>query len=345
MNIWLELLTAVLMLAGNAYFVGAEFSLISVRRSSIELLALKGSLAAKTTLKAMEQVALMIAGAQLGVTVCSLVFGAIGEPLMERLLEQPLHGIGLSGALITTISLMLTIVLMVYLHVVIGEMIPKNLALSAPAKVALILIPPLVFFVKLFKPIIISINAVASGVLRLAGFKPKQEFDNSFNRDEVAGIIKESLREGLLSTSEEQLLSGSLYLDDTRIDSVIIPMHKVVSTSNNPTPTEIERLTSITGFSRFPIMGKNNQLKGYIHLKDVLRLLDDKSNEPVPKRLFRDLISVKTDLTLREAMAVMQKSGSHLAKAVDSEGAVVGVIALEDVIEKLIGEIIDDTWK
>lgn len=341
----LDILTALIMLIGNAYFVGAEFSLISVRRSSIESLAARGSLAAKNTLKAMDQVALMIAGAQLGVTVCSLVFGAIGEPLMEKLIEQPLHNIGLSGAFVTSTSILLTITLMVYLHVVIGEMIPKNLALAVPAKTALVLIPPLLLFVKILKPLIVGINKIASGILRLSGNNPKQEIANSFNRDEVAGIIKESLREGLLSTSEEQLLSGSLYLDNTKIDSIIIPFDKIIFTSGRPTPLEVENLASKTGFSRFPIIDANKKIKGYIHLKDIIRLLDDDANKLIDKKLFRPLISIKNNLSLKEAMSVMQKSGSHLAKVIDSDNKIIGIIALEDVIEKLIGEIVDDTWK
>ncbi|MFZ2125705.1 MAG: hemolysin family protein [Candidatus Saccharimonadales bacterium] len=345
MNIWMTLIVALLMLAGNAFFVGAEFSLISVRRSSIEMLALKGSLTAKITLKAMERVAIMIAGAQLGVTVCSLVFGAIGEPLVEQLLEQPFHSLGLPSDLITPLSLLFTVTIMVYLHVVIGEMIPKNLSLTAPAKTALYLIPPLVLFVKIFKPAIIVIDAISRGVLHLIGVHPKQEITSSFNRDEVAGIVKESLREGLLSTKEEQLLSGSLCLDNTTIDSVIIPLGKVVFASNKPTPSEIESLTSSTGFSRFPLLGKSGQPKGYVHLKDILRLSESDYNRPLPSKLFRPLVNIKAGVTLRDAMLIMQKSGSHLAKVVDKNGLYIGVIALEDVIEKLIGEIRDDTWK
>ncbi len=148
MSIEWALITAVAMLIGNAFFVGAEFGLVSARRSSIELEALKGPHAATITLKAMEQVSHMLAGAQLGITLCSLVFGAVGEPLVAHILEQPLHSIGVSEVFIRPISVVIALTLMVYLHVVIGEMVPKNLALAAPAKVALLLTPPLVFIVK-----------------------------------------------------------------------------------------------------------------------------------------------------------------------------------------------------
>jgi len=345
MSIWASLITALVALAGNAFFVGAEFGLISARRSSIELEALKGSLTAKITLKAMEQVSLMLAGVQLGVTVCSLVFGAISEPLMDNLLQQPFHNLGVSEIFIGPVALVATLAIMTYVHVVIGEMVPKNLALVAPAKVALVLIPPLVFVVKIFKPIIIAINNIAMSVIKLFGLQPKHEISSSFGRDDVAGFIKESLHEGLLSSKEGQLLSGSLHFDEATISSVIIPLNKVVFVSNHPTPAEIENLTSKTGFSRFPILKDNGQLKGYIHLKDILRIASGDYNRPLSKQLFRPLVSVKATSTLRQALTIMQHAGSHLAKVVGEDQMAVGIITFEDVLEELVGEIIDDTVK
>jgi len=345
MNIWVAIATALFMLAGNAFFVGAEFGLISARRSRIELEATKGSLAAKIALGAMEQVSLMLAGAQLGVTICSLIFGAVSEPLVARVLELSFHNLGLSEVLIISVSLLVTMTLMAYLHIVIGEMVPKNLALTAPAKVALFLIPPLVIVVSVFRPVIIALNAVTAAILKSIGFQPKHEIASSFSRDEVAGFIKESVREGLLSSKEEQLLSGTLNFDDAIIDKVIIPLNKIVSTSCNPTPSEIEKLSSETGFSRFPILGKYNQIRGYVHLKDVLRIPNEEYNKPLPVNLFRPLSSVKSTSTLKNALAVMQQSGAHLAKVSNHEGKVIGMVALEDVLEELVGEIRDDTRK
>ena len=345
MNIWLSLTIAILTLAGNAFFVGAEFGLISARRSKIELEAAKGSLAAKITMGAMEQVSLMLAGAQLGVTICSLIFGAISEPLFAHVLGQLFQIFGFSEILVGPIALLLTLIIMTSLHVVIGEMVPKNLALTAPAKVALFLIPPLVVFVNLFKPIIIAFNSITISILKFLGFKPKQEIASSFNRDEVAGFVKESLKEGLLSSKEGQLLSSSLNFDDATINSVIIPLDKVVFTSAQPTPAEIEKLTIKTGFSRFPVIGKYNQIRGYVHLKDILRIPYDEYDKPLLAYLIRPLGSVKSAATLKEALAVMQRSGAHLAKVIDKDNLVIGVVALEDVLEELVGEIRDDTRK
>lgn len=345
MSVEIALLIAFITLLGNAFFVGAEFGLVSARRSSIELEALNGSRPAKITLGAMEHVSLMLAGAQLGVTLCSLVFGAVSEPMVAHLLEGSLENLGISGFWIETISIIIALHIMVYLHVVIGEMVPKNLALAAPSKVALLLTPLLVFFVKINKPIILALNSMANGSLRFAGFHPSNEMVSSFSRDEVAGFVKESHKEGLLSLEEEQLLTGALQFDADKVRSVLIPLSEVKSATGKPTPADIENLSAKTGFSRFPVIDSKGQYKGYIHLKDILQIEESEHYEPLPAKLIRPLATVKTTSLLRDALTIMQHSGAHLAKVADSTEEQVGIIALEDVLEMLVGEILDDTQK
>lgn len=345
MSFELGLLLAFATLIGNAFFVGAEFALVSARRSNIELKALDGSRAAKVTLVAMEQVSLMLAGAQLGVTLCSLIFGAVGEPLVAHALEAPLHSLHVPEFWLHPVSFAIALSLMVYLHVVIGEMVPKNLSLAKPTRAALLLVPPLLFAVQATKPVIVGLNAIANGCLRLVGVKPRQEIASSFSRDEVAGFVKESHREGLLSEEEEHLLSGTLDFDERSVKSVILPLEKVITTSSNPTPEEIEKLTAKTGFSRFPIPGKQQTLNGYVHIKDVLQIPDSQYTTPLHKRSIRPLVSVKSTQSLRDALAVMQASGAHIAQVANSRNKLMGIIMLEDVLEELVGAIRDDTQK
>ncbi|MBC7581390.1 HlyC/CorC family transporter [Aeromicrobium sp.] len=333
------------MLIGNAFFVGAEFGLVSARRSNIELKALNGSRAAKATLKAMEQVSLMLAGAQLGVTLCSLIFGAVGEPLIAHLLEKPFQALGLTDLWLETVSLVLALGLMVYAHVVIGEMVPKNLALSEPTRAALILVPPLFLLVKALSPVIVSLNAVANGSLRLLGIRPRQEIASSFSRDEVAGFVKESHLGGLLSEEEEHLLSGTLDFEGRTVKSVILPFDKAVITSTKPTAEEVERFATTTGYSRFPVAGKKGSLRGYVHLKDLLQIADDQIQQALPGRFIRPLATVKASTSLRSALAVMQQSGAHIAQVTNGNGKLLGVVMLEDVLEELVGSIRDDTRK
>ena len=345
MSLESSFLTAIAMLLGNAFFVGAEFGLVSARRSSIELRALSGSRAAKITLDAMEHVSLMLAGAQLGVTLCSLILGAVGEPLFAGLIAGPFHAVGVPEAFIHPVSLTLSLVVMVYLHVVIGEMVPKNLALASPDRTALLLIPPLAFMVRLTRPGLLALNAIASGALRLIGIKPQREIASTFTRDEVAGFVKESRREGLLSEDEGQLLAGALRFDERTVQAVLVPTDKLVTVAAGTTPAEVEQLAAATGYSRFPIRDQAGNLTGYIHLKDILGIPENKHDEPIPPHAIRPLTQVKERASLRTALTSMQRSNSHLAQVVGRGGAVLGMLALEDVLEELVGEIRDDSQK
>lgn len=343
MSVELSLLLAVGTLLGNAFFVGAEFALVSARRTSVELKALSGSRLAKITLVGMEQVSLMLAGAQLGVTLCSLIFGAVGEPLVAHALEGPFHQLGMPDMLLEPISFIIALTFMVYLHVVIGEMVPKNLSLAASTRAALLLVPPLYFGVRLTKPIIVALNAVANGCVRLLGITPRREIRSSFDRDEVAGFVKESHREGLLSKDEEQLLSGTLDLEERTIARIILPLESVVITSQKPTPSEIDKLCQKTGYSRFPVPDEKGKLRGYIHLKDMLRVTDSQHTKPLADKLIRPLASVKQSTSLRNTLAMMQKTGSHIAQVSGAKGAILGIVMLEDVLEELVGPIQDDS--
>lgn len=337
------LLVALAVLLGNAFFVGAEFALVSVRRSSMELKALKGSKLAKITLGAMEDVSLMLAGAQLGITLCSLIFGAVGEPIIAHALEGPFHELGMPDNLLHPVSFVIALILMVSLHVIIGEMVPKNISLAKSMSAALILVPPLYYTVKILSPVIVTLNALANLIIRLFGIKPRAEVRSSFNRDEVAGFVKESHREGLLSKEEERLLSGALDLEDRTINHIILPIQKTILTSPSPTASEIEKLCAETGFSRFPVPDDGDGLAGYVHLKDLLRLPDSPAGTKIPRRLIRPLSQVRTHSSLRDTLAMMQKSRAHIAQVLDKDKNTVGIIMLEDVLEELVGPIRDET--
>ena len=345
MSVEMGLFITIMMLLGNAFFVGAEFALVSARRSNIELAALAGSRTAKVTLHAMERVSLMLAGAQLGVTVCSLVLGAAGEPLIAHLLEEPLYALGVSAAWNHPIAFAVALTVMVYLHVVIGEMIPKNISLATSTKAALILVPPLHLFVKMTRPVVVTLNALANATVRAMGIHPSDEIRSSFSRDEVAGFVKESHREGLLSREEESLLSNTLDLEDHSVKRVIIPLNQLIVTSAHPTPAEIENLCATTGFSRFLVPGKKGSLRGYLHIKDVLQFADEKAHEPLAPSHIRPLGMIRPGTSLRSALLSMQQSGSHVAQVVNTHGIVTGAAMLEDVLEELIGTIRDETRK
>jgi len=333
---------AVFFLLGNAFFVGAEFGLIAARRSAVELRAKAGSRSASITLGAMDRLSLMLAGAQLGITLFSLGLGAVGEPLIAHLLEPVLHNLGVADYLLHPISFAIALSIMVYLHVVIGEMVPKNLALAGPDRTALILTPVLVVVVQLFHPVINALNWIANHMLRMFGIEPKGEVASTFTADEVAGFVEESRREGLISEDEGDLLSGALKFDEHKVRAVLQPLDKAITVTTKTTPKQIEALVAQTGYSRFPVKSTRGKLLGYVHLKDVLAAPASDRTKPLAKKDIRPLGAIKAALTLRAALSEMQKSGYHIAQVVDGRGRLQGIVTLEDILEELVGEIRDE---
>jgi CBS domain containing-hemolysin-like protein len=329
------------LLIANAFFVGAEFALISARRSSIEPLADEGNWAARVTLGAMERVTLMLAGAQLGITICSLGLGYLGEPAIAHTLEGPFGDLGIPESLVHPVAFAIALSIVAFLHVVLGEMVPKNIALARPDRAALTLGPPMSFVVRALHPAIAGMNWVANATLRAGGVDPKSEVASAFTRDEVAGLVEESRREGLIDRHEGRLLVGALKFEERDARSVLLPIDRLVTVPPDVTPARLEQIAAGSGYSRFPV-GRDGHLVGYIHLKDVLEFEDVHRNRPIATSWIRPLVPVAAGDRLRAVLATMQRSGSHLARVVGPAGDLLGVVALEDVLEELVGEVRDE---
>jgi CBS domain containing-hemolysin-like protein len=338
----LAIALSLVLLGLNAFFVGAEFALISARRSVIEPHAEEGSRRARITLAAMEHVSLMMACAQLGITVCSLGLGYLGEPAIAHLLEGPFEAIGIPESLLHPLSLIIALSIVGYLHVVIGEMVPKNIALARPDRAAMALGPILSLISKAINPIVIALNWIANLMLRLVGVDPRDEVTSAFTRDEVAGLVEESRREGLIDPSERRLLVGALTFEERDVRSVLLPMDRLETVPGDVTPAEVEEMASRTGFSRFPVR-EDGDLRGYLHLKDALEFKDAHRNRPIAPAWIRPLAALKETDRLRAALATMQRAEAHMARVTDANGKLLGIVALEDVLEELVGEIRDET--
>jgi CBS domain containing-hemolysin-like protein len=341
MSTGLAIAISAVLLVLNAFFVGAEFALISARRSAIED---RQGRAAKITLGAMEHVSLMMAGAQLGITVCSLGLGYLGEPAIAHFLEGPFEDIGVPASLVHPIAFAIALGLIGYLHVVLGEMVPKNLALAGPDRAALVLAPPLVMIVRALRPAIALLNWFANVTLRSVGVQPRDEVTSAFTRDEVAGFVGESRREGMLDLQEERLLIGALEFEERDARSVLLALDQLETVAPDVTPSEVEALSARTGFSRFPVC-RDGELIGYLHLKDALEIEDRHRNRPIAPSWIRPLAVVDATDRLRTVLAEMQRSSAHLALVQDTDGTVLGVAALEDVLEELVGEIRDESQR
>lgn len=347
MNDWAGLAWLVVLLAANAFFVGAEFAVISARRSQIEPLAEKGSRAAKTALYAMEHATLMLATSQLGITICSLLILNVSEPAIHHLLAEPLGLTGLPEALVDTIGFVVALLIVSYLHVVFGEMVPKNLAFSVPDRAVLMLATPLVWVSKLFHPIIVTLNWIANHIVRLAKVEPKDEAASTFTLEEVATIVNQSRIEGVLDDAAGTVAAVMEFTDKKAAD-IAVPMSDLVTLPQHTTPVEIERAVAKHGFSRYVIIDDEGLPVGYVHLKDVLRAAEDPElaadvARPIPSKRIHHMVPVLETTDLEDALAVMRRAGRHLAQVRDAEGTTTAVLFLEDVIEELVGEVQDAT--
>ena len=335
------LLIALGLLAANAFFVGAEFALISARRTQIEPRAAEGSRMARTTLRAIENVSLVMAGAQFGITVASLGLGAIAEPALAHLLEPLFHAAHLPGSLLHPVSFVVALGIVVYLHVVLGEMVPKNIAIAGPERAALVLGPPMMVVVTVLKPLVVLLNAISNGVLRLMRVEPKEEVTSAFTREEVAALVDESRGEGLLPDEEYDRLAGALGFTERTVTSVLMAPGDLTTVRRGATVAEVEAVCAATGYSRFPVATESGDLVGYLHIKDVLEKEQARRQRTVDDKWVRPFATVRPGDVLHDALETLQRRGAHMGRVVADDGAVLGLVTLEDVLEELVGEIRD----
>jgi CBS domain containing-hemolysin-like protein len=333
----LQLLFALLLVLANGFFVGAEFALVSVRRSQIEPL---GTVRARQVLYGLERLPQMMAAAQFGITVCSLTLGAVAEPTVAGLLEPVFQAIHLPHSLIHPLGYVIALAVIVFLHLVIGEMLPKNLAMAAPEKTALWLSPGLVAFARLCKPVTVALGACARVVLRLFRVEPKDEVEAVFTSEQLNRLVEDSGQAGLLDPEEQERLEDALELGSRPVTDVLLHRDTLVTVYPSVTPAQVVALTARTGYSRFPVVAENGAFMGrYLHVKDVLDLED--SDRAVPQRIWRPMTTLGSELPLDDALTAMRRAATHLAQVAEASGRIVGLVTLEDVLELLVGEVRD----
>ncbi|MFD3744312.1 hemolysin family protein [Nocardia sp. NPDC058633] len=341
----------VLLLAGNAFFVGAEFALISARRDRLEALVAQGKKKAQTVIEAGENLSMMLAAAQLGITICSILLGRVGEPAIAHLIERPFELLGLPDQLLHPVGFTLALTVVVILHILLGEMVPKNIALAGPERSALLLVPIHLMWLRIARPLIAVYNLAANMTLRMFRIEPKDELDATVSTVELAEMIGESRSEGLLDEEEHRRLTQALGTSEQVVGDVMVPLAQARSVpliGNGTTLGEVETAVSETGFSRYPVAASDGSLVGYLHIKDVLDEVADDNAGPdtvIPRTDIRPLPTVSIGTPLYEALARLRRTSSHLGRVVDSRGNTVGVVALEDLIEEFVGTVRDGTHR
>ncbi len=331
-----QILIGLATLVVNAFFVGAEFALISVRRSQVEPYAEAGDRRAKSVLWGLQHVSALLAAAQLGITLCTLVLGVVAEPAIAHLLEPAFHALGVPSGAGHVVSFVIALALATYLHMLLGEMVPKNVALAEPVRSALLLGPPLVALSRALRPVIFTVNAFANGLLKLLRVEAKDEVSATFTDTELAEIVKDASQAGLIDDRAQERLHDALELGSRPVRDVVLPLERVVYARLGVTPEQLEKLSAESGFSRFPVVDEGRRIIGYLHVKDAL----DASPRAEPFRLrdMRPIARVRESTPLDDVLTAMRGSRTHLAAVLGTDGRLAGLVTMEDVLRQLFGQ-------
>jgi len=331
-----DLILTVVLLLGNALFVGGEFALIASRHTALEPLAAT-SRRARWALTAMNDIPLMIAGAQLGITICSLGLGAIAEPALAHLIEIPFAAMGLPDKALHPTAFLLALGLIVFLHTVLGEMVPKNITLAGPEKSVLWLGPPMLGFCIVTKPVLAAMRWLARAVLRLWNIEAADAVKTVFTAEELAGLVSQARTEGLLDQREHARITGALALNRRTAADALSPWPEVTTVAEDVSPASLEVLATRTGRSRFPVVNRETRrVLGFVHVKDVLGYEGAARRAPIPTEAVRPLAVVPPEHTLAELLLAMRRERRHMVLVSDGRSPI-GVVTLDDVLTAVVG--------
>lgn len=338
------LVVAVLLLVANGLFVAAEFALIAARKTRIEQLAAQDYAPARAALKSARELSFMLAGAQLGITMASLGLGFVAEPAVAELIESGLEGIvDLPSGVLHSSALVIALGIIVFLHMVVGEMAPKNIAIAEPERTALWVAIPFRLYANLFRPIVYLLNAIANAGVRLLRVEPADEVVTSHSAEEIGTMIAESAREGLLGAVEQRLLTGAVGFGERDAASVMVPRTALVALPSSIRPAEIEGHVVASGHSRFPIYSESlDNILGFFHAKDLLRIPAEQRDQRLSPRYIRRMLVVPESRKLQPLLFDMRRERNHFALVIDEHGGTAGIVTLEDLLEELVGEIRDE---
>lgn len=337
---------AVLLLAANGFFVAVEFALVGGRRSKLQALAEQGNRRATHALEAVGDLTVQLAGAQLGITMASLALGYVAEPALVEGLQSLMGPIDLPDGVEHSIAFVVGLGIVVFLHLVVGEMVPKGIALADPERTMLLLVGIDRAYLKVFGPLIRLLNVSAAFVTKqLFRVEPRDELAEARTAEEFAVMLAESHEEGVIADFAHDLLTGVLDFGGLDAGSVMVPRDAVAWVPSTTSVEDIERLVVDTGHSRVLITDGEelDTVRGFVHNKDLLTIPDEARAERLPPRLVRRLLKVGTGWLLEDVLLRMRQARVHVAVVLDEHGAVAGILTLEDLLEELVGDILDET--
>ena len=338
----LLLLVAILLSFACGAFVAAEFSLTTVERGELERAVQRGERGAAGALKAVRNLTFQLSGAQLGITVTNLVVGMLAEPSIAKMLAGPFRAMGLSGGAAQSAALVLGTALSTVFLMVVGELVPKNWAISSPLAVAKRVGTPQRWFSAAFRPFIAQLNNTANHVVRRLGLEPAEELASARGPQELAALARHSAKQGALEPDTAELFVRTLNLADLTAENVMTPRVQVIALEEQATCEDVANATRATGLSRFPVFrGNLDTVVGTVHIKDVLAVPAEHRRHRRISHLMREPLLVPESLTVDRLLDRL--SGRRtMAVVIDEYGGTAGVATLEDIVEEVVGEVRDE---
>jgi CBS domain containing-hemolysin-like protein len=327
------LLITVLLLVGNGFFVAAEFALVGANRPQLERAAARGSRPAAAALAGTRELSLMLAGAQFGITMCSLGLAIVTEPAFEHVLEPPLHALGVPEAGSQAIALAVALGVVTFLHMVIGEMAPKSWAIAYPERSALILALPFRAFAKISRPLLAALNNITNALLRLIGITPKDELDDHTDPQRLGHLLGESRRLGLIGRHDHELLRRAIAAREVTVGHLVVPVTGVTTIEAGATAAQIRRTATESGHSRILVRNPDGTVAGIVHVRAAVTEPD---GERPAGELAHPAPVLTAGTTVLDAVAGLRRTRAQLAVVNDAQGVLAGIVTLDDLLAELL---------
>lgn len=339
MPIGISLILVVVFLLMNAFFVVAEFALVRVRRSQVEMAVEEGKPGAKNAKTIAENINAYLSACQLGITLASLALGWLGEPAISALFHPLFEMLHLPAAAITAISVAIGYFIMTTLHVVVGELIPKSLAIFSTERYALLTATPLMWFYRITYPVMWLFNSITNGVVRLLGHDPANEHE-VYTEEEIRLLIDESTESGLIDSEQNEFVDNIFDIADKDVEAIMTPRPDMVCLSMEDSLEENLRIVEAHKFTRYPVCRKDkDDIVGFIHIKDLYNLPEDSTMDSLR---IRRMFAVPEGLTVSKLLGLLKKERTKIAIVVDEHGGTSGLVTMGDVFEEIVGEYDDE---
>ena len=348
MDVALKLVVVVVLVVINGFFVATEFALVSVRRSRIESLVAEGNLRARNVWNALQDLDGFIAATQLGITIASIGLGWVGEPAVARILDPFFETVlptNLAEASAHTISFIIAFTVITFLHVVFGELAPKSFALQHPESTAFVVASPVRFFLGIFRPIIFSMNWVGQSFLRLVGVQPVLSHNLIYTEEELRLIVAASTESGELFETEEEIIRRAFVFHDFAADDIMVPRTELVAIASDLPLERIAEVIREHKFARYPVYGRDlDEILGVLYVKDLIDVVfaADGASPPDIRSLIRPVMTVPGSIAIDSLLDEMKKHRTHVVIAVDEYGGTAGMVTLDDIMERVVGDVPDE---